>query len=67
MYGVINCNPYGVTGIIWFIFFFYIPVLANVVAFKDFHISPDGFLASLRKSWVGLKTLNFLLRQKMLG
>lgn len=26
-------------GFIWFIFFFYIPVLANVVAFKDFHYS----------------------------
>ena len=55
-------------GFIWFIFFFYIPVLANVVAFKDFHISPDGFLASLRESpWLVLKTLNFYLRQKMLG
>lgn len=48
-------------GIIWFIFFFYIPVLANVVAFKDFHISPDGFLASLRESpWVGFDNFKFL-------
>ena len=55
-------------GFIWFIFFFYIPVLANVVAFKDFHISPDGFLASLREVLgLVLKTLNFYLRQKMLG
>lgn len=54
-------------GFIWFIFFFYIPVLANVVAFKDFHISPDGFLASLKVLGLVLKTLNFYLRQKMLG
>ncbi|MCB5951902.1 ABC transporter permease subunit [Enterococcus sp. BWT-B8] len=48
-------------GFIWFIFFFYIPVLANIVAFKDFHISPDGFLASLRNSpWVGFENFKFL-------
>jgi putative aldouronate transport system permease protein len=48
-------------GMIWFIFFFYIPVLANVVAFKDFRISPDGFIASLRTSpWVGLENFKFL-------
>lgn len=48
-------------GVIWFIFFFYIPVLANVVAFKDFHISPDGFLASLKESpWVGFDNFKFL-------
>ncbi len=51
MYGVIRpFNHVALPGFIWFIFFFYIPVLANVVAFKDFHISTDGFLASLRKS-----------------
>ena len=54
-------------GFIWFIFFFYIPVLANVVAFKDFHISPDGFLASLRESpWLVLKTLNFICVKRCL-
>ncbi|MCB5954098.1 ABC transporter permease [Enterococcus sp. CWB-B31] len=48
-------------GFIWFIFFFYIPALANIVAFKDFHISPDGFLASLRNSpWVGFENFKFL-------
>ena len=52
-------------GFIWFIFFFYIPVLANVVAFKDFHISPDGFLASLRESpWVGFENFKFLFASK---
>lgn len=48
-------------GFIWFIFFFYIPVFANVVAFKDFHISPDGFIASLKASpWVGFDNFKFL-------
>lgn len=48
-------------GFIWFIFFFYIPVLANIVAFKDFHISPDGFIDTLLTSpWVGLQNFKFL-------
>lgn len=48
-------------GMVWMIFFFYIPVLANVVAFKDFHISPDGFMASLKASpWVGWNNFKFL-------
>lgn len=48
-------------GFIWFIFFFYIPVFANIVAFKDFHISPDGFIDSLITSpWVGLNNFKFL-------
>lgn len=48
-------------GVIWFIFFFYIPVLANVVAFKDFRLSPDGFISSLRQSpWVGFDNFKFL-------
>jgi len=43
------------------IFFFYIPVLGNVVAFKDFRYSPDGFLASLKNSpWVGFDNFKFL-------
>lgn len=48
-------------GVVWFIFFFYIPVFANVVAFKDFHISPDGFFVSLKQSpWVGFDNFKFL-------
>ena len=51
----------AIPGFIWFIFYFYIPVLANVVAFKDFHISPNGFIASLRESpWVGFDNFKFL-------
>lgn len=48
-------------GFIWFIFFFYIPVFANVVAFKDFRISPNGFIDSLLTSeWVGFDNFKFL-------
>ncbi|MEO1772073.1 MULTISPECIES: ABC transporter permease [Enterococcus] len=48
-------------GFIWFIFFFYIPVFANVVAFKNFHISPNGFIDSLMTSeWVGFDNFKFL-------
>lgn len=50
-------------GAIWMIFFFYIPVLANVVAFKQFQFSPDGFLSSLINSpWVGFKNFEFLFQ-----
>ncbi|ANZ97772.1 MULTISPECIES: ABC transporter permease [Brochothrix] len=48
-------------GFIWMIFFFYIPVLGNIVAFKDFRYSPDGFLASLKNSpWIGFDNFKFL-------
>ncbi|ODJ60031.1 ABC transporter permease [Brochothrix thermosphacta] len=47
-------------GFIWMIFF-YIPVLGNIVAFKDFRYSPDGFLASLKNSpWIGFDNFKFL-------
>ncbi|MGT2933129.1 ABC transporter permease [Streptococcus catagoni] len=52
-------------GFVWFVFFFYIPVLANVVAFKDFHYSADGFIDSLRISpWVGLDNFKYLFSSK---
>ena len=52
-------------GFIWFIFFFYVPVLANVVAFKDFRISPNGFVDSLINSeWVGFDNFKFLFASK---
>lgn len=48
-------------GAVWMIFFFYIPVLGNVVAFKEFRFSPDGFFASLYNSkWVGFQNFKFL-------
>ena len=50
-----------IPGAIWMIFFFYIPVLANVVAFKNFQYDPNGFLASLMHSpWVGFRNFEFL-------
>ena len=51
----------SITGMIWLIVFFYIPVLGNVVAFKNFKISEGGFIKSLMDSpWVGLKNFEFL-------
>lgn len=48
-------------GILWLILFFYIPVLGNVVAFKNFKISEGSFFQSLIESeWVGLKNFEFL-------
>lgn len=52
---------FAIPGAIWMIFFFYIPIMANVVAFKNFHFSPEGFIASLQSSpWVGFKNFEFL-------
>ncbi|EHI70332.1 ABC transporter, permease protein [Streptococcus ictaluri 707-05] len=52
-------------GFIWFIFFFYIPVFANVVAFKAFHYSAGGFLESLKESpWVGFDNFKYLFASK---
>lgn len=52
-------------GFLWFIFFFYIPVFANVVAFKNFRISPNGFIDSLLTSeWVGFDNFKFLFSSK---
>lgn len=50
-------------GAVWLIFFFYIPVAGNVVAFKDFHYYPGGFLESLKNSeWVGWDNFKFLFQ-----
>ena len=37
-------------GVVWFVLFFYIPVLGNVVAFKNFKLSGEGFIHSLMSS-----------------
>lgn len=56
---ILFCLP----GALWMIFFFYIPVFANVVAFKEFHFSPNGFIDSLITSpWVGWKNFEFLFK-----
>ena len=50
-------------GTIWLILFFYIPVFGNVVAFQDFHIHPDGFIASILNSkWVGWDNFKFFFQ-----
>lgn len=63
-YNIVHNGPFllfALPGAIWMIFFFYIPVFANVVAFKEFQFSPDGFLASLAQSkWVGFQNFKFL-------
>lgn len=52
-------------GAIWLILFFYIPVFGNVVAFKDYHITGEGFIDSVMKSkWVGLDNFRFLFSSK---
>lgn len=53
----------AIPGMLWMIFFFYIPVFGNVVAFKDFKFSPNGFFASIMESpWVGMKNFEFLFK-----
>ncbi|MFC5631160.1 MULTISPECIES: ABC transporter permease [Streptococcus] len=48
-------------GAIWLILFFYIPVLGNVVAFKDYRHTGNGFVDSLMKSkWIGVDNFKFL-------
>lgn len=63
-YNIVHNGPFllfALPGAIWMIFFFYIPVFANLVAFKEFQFSPDGFLASLAQSkWVGFQNFKFL-------
>ncbi|CAJ1182958.1 putative multiple-sugar transport system permease YteP [Companilactobacillus paralimentarius] len=63
-YNIVHNGPFllfALPGAIWMIFFFYIPVFVNLVAFKEFQFSPDGFLASLAQSkWVGFQNFKFL-------
>ncbi|WP_420844367.1 ABC transporter permease [Lacticaseibacillus kribbianus] len=50
-------------GTIFLIIFFYIPVLANVVAFQNFQYSDGGFLYSLFHSpWVGFQNFIFFFK-----
>ena len=52
-------------GAAWLILFFYIPVLGNVVAFKVYHITGEGFIDSVMKSkWVGFDNFKFLFSSK---
>ena len=50
-------------GVIWLILFFYIPVLGNVIAFKDYRFTGNGFVDNLVKSeWIGLDNFKFLFQ-----
>lgn len=52
-------------GAVWLILFFYIPVFGNIVAFKDYHITGEGFIDSVMKSkWVGFDNFKFLFSSK---
>ncbi|KXT74818.1 Multiple sugar ABC transporter, membrane-spanning permease protein MsmF [Streptococcus sp. DD10] len=52
-------------GALWLILFFYIPVFGNVVAFKDYHITGEGFIDSILNSkWVGFDNFRFLFSSK---
>lgn len=46
---------------LWFVAFSFLPMAGVLVAFKDFRISPGGFINSFFKSeWVGFKNFEFL-------
>lgn len=50
-------------GALFLILFFYIPVLANIVAFKNFSYSDNGFIASLMQSpWNGIDNFKFFFQ-----
>lgn len=50
-------------GTLFLIVFFYIPVIANMVAFQDFQYSEEGFLYSLfHSSWVGIQNFKFFFQ-----
>ena len=52
-------------GAAWLILFFYIPVFGNIVAFKDYHITGEGFIDSVMKSkWGGFDNFKFLFSSK---
>lgn len=50
-------------GALFLIIFFYIPVLANVVAFQNFQYSDQGFIYSVMHSpWVGFQNFAFFFK-----
>lgn len=55
-------------GTLFLIVFFYIPVLANVVAFQNFQYDPQGFVYSLIHSpFVGFKNFEFFFHSADFG
>jgi putative aldouronate transport system permease protein len=50
-------------GAIFLILFFYVPVLANVVAFQHFSYSDQGFVAGvLQSTWAGIDNFKFFFQ-----
>jgi putative aldouronate transport system permease protein len=50
---------------IWFVLFSYIPMLGNVLAFKQFRIHRDGFIASvIHSKWIGFENFKFLFNSE---
>lgn len=48
-------------GTIWLLIFSYLPMFGTALAFKDFKISPGGFIQSFMNSkWVGFDNFEFL-------
>jgi putative aldouronate transport system permease protein len=48
---------------VWFILFSYLPMTGMIIAFKEYRVSRDGFLASIIDSkWVGFQNFSFLFR-----
>ena len=48
-------------GTIWLLIFSYLPMFGQILAFKNFKISPGGFIQSLINSeWVGFDNFKFL-------
>ncbi|MCJ7843214.1 ABC transporter permease subunit [Lederbergia sp. NSJ-179] len=48
-------------GTIWFLLFSYLPMFGNIIAFKKFRISRDGFFASIMNSeWIGWDNFKYL-------
>lgn len=55
-------------GLIWFLIFSYVPLIGNIIAFKDFKIHEGGFINSLIQSdWVGFKNFQFLFASSETG
>lgn len=50
-------------GVIWLVLFFYIPVFGNIIAFKDYRFTGNGFIDNLLQSeWIGLDNFKFLFQ-----
>ncbi|MFD0714441.1 ABC transporter permease [Paenibacillus sp. GCM10027626] len=48
-------------GTVWFLLFAYLPMAGMIIAFKQYRVSRDGFLASILNSkWVGFDNFKFL-------